>query len=312
VSFRSFQTAFPERRIPVGDVILSVRRGGTPGTTGIYLLHGYPQTGAMWHRMAPALQEYGDIVIPDLRGYGRSEKPPPGDRCMAYSKREMAKDLIRFADALGHENIILVGHDRGARVAHRLMLDHPERVLAGCVMDIVPTLHMFDHTDQAFASGYYHWFFLIQPDGLPERMIGADPEYFLREKLRRWSGTSACFDEQAVQEYVSAFSDPSCIAATCDEYRAGAGIDLEHDRESRASRIKCPLLVLWGKEGFVERTYTVLEVWGGYATNVTGAPVNGGHFVPEETPQEALSYLQKFFEDQGIIRNPPPPFHPSL
>jgi len=304
-AFDEFQRQFPSSWIQAGEVVLSVRRGGTPGPVGVYLLHGYPQTGAMWHRMASSLREFGEVVIPDLRGYGNSAKPPPGERYQAYSKRRMAEDLIRLADQLGHEKLIVVGHDRGGRVAHRLALDHPGRISACCVMDIVPTLHMFDHTDQAFASGYYHWFFLLQPDGLPERMIGADPDYYLLEKLQRWSGRDAQFDPRAVEAYLQAFRDPACIAATCHEYRAAADLDLEHDRRSRSEKIQCPFQVLWGMQGFVERTYDVLGVWRDYATEVEGCALDCGHFLPEEAPGEACVHLAAFLHQaMPRIRQP--------
>lgn len=291
-----FGEAFTQQRIPVGGAEINLLTGGDGPP--LLLIHGYPQTHAMWHRLAPQLAQRFTVVCPDLRGYGDSSKPPGTPDHGNYSKREMARDLVEVMAALGFERFAVAGHDRGARVAHRLALDHPARIERACVMDIAPTLHMFDHTDQAFATGYYHWFFLIQPDGLPEHMIGADPGWFLREKLRRWSAPGAHFDEAAVAEYVRCFSSPEGVHASCEDYRAAASIDLEHDRaDFGRRRIACPLLVLWGERGFVSRSYDVLTVWGEYADDVRGAPVTGGHFLPEESPDEVLRQLLPFLSN---------------
>lgn len=276
-----------------GARIHVTRQGSGPP---VLLLHGYPQTHRMWHRVAPALVDRFEVVAPDLRGYGDSSRPPGGADHSGYSKRAMAADMVEVMTALGHERFAVVGHDRGGRVGHRMAKDHPERVRRLCVIDIAPTLHMFDHTDQAFATGYYHWFFLVQGDGLPEHLIGADPGWYLREKLRRWAAPGAVFDEGAVAEYVRCFSDPEVVHATCEDYRAAAGIDLEHDRADRDRLVTCPLLVLWGEAGFVHRTYDVLEVWRGYATDVRGHAVPGGHFPPEESPDSVVAALTTFLD----------------
>jgi haloacetate dehalogenase len=197
--------------------------------------------------------------------------------------------------ALGYRHFGVAGHDRGARVTHRLALDHPERVDRACVMDIAPTLHMFRHTDQAFATGYYHWFFLIQPDGLPEQMIGNDPAYYLTEKLRRWAAPGASFDAEAIAEYIRCFSQPEAIHASCEDYRAAAGIDLVHDEADLARKLQCPLLVLWGSRGFVNRTYDVLNVWRERATQIEGRALDCGHFLPEEAPEAVVAELKRFF-----------------
>ena len=180
----------------------------------------------------------------------------------------MAQDMVELMEYFGYREFSVVGHDRGARVAHRLALDYPERVKQVCIMDIAPTYHMFKHTDQAFATGYYHWFFLIQPNGLPEKLISSNPGYYLIEKLKRWSAPDAQFAPQAVSEYIRCFSNPETIRASCDDYRAAASIDLEHDAASLGQKIRCPLLVLWGAKGFVQRTYDVLDVWRHYAEQV--------------------------------------------
>jgi haloacetate dehalogenase len=276
-----------------GARIHVARRGsGTP----LLLLHGYPQTHRMWDRVAPALAERHEVVAPDLRGYGDSSRPAGGSDHAGYSKRAMARDMVEVMAALGHDRFDVAGHDRGGRVAHRMAKDHPDAVRRLCVMDIAPTLHMFEHTDQAFATGYYHWFFLIQGGGLPERLIGADPGWFLRETLSRWAAPGAVFDDEAVSEYVRCFSDPDVVHASCEDYRAAASVDLVHDRADRDRRLACPLLVLWGEAGFVHRTYDVLEVWRGYADDVRGHPVPGGHFCPEESPTAVVRSLSAFLD----------------
>ena len=270
----------------------------------LLLLHGYPQTHTMWHAIAPRLAAHFHVICPDLRGYGDSIKPAGGADHAGYSKRAMAQDCIELMQTFGYTRFDVIGHDRGARVGHRLALDHPAAVARLVVLDIAPTLAMFESTNQAFATGYYHWFFLIQPDGLPERMIGADPTYYLREKLTRWSGPNARFTPGAVAEYERCFSDPACIHASCEDYRAAAGIDLEHDRADRGAgrRVDCPLLVLWGAHGFVHTMYDVLAVWRAYASAVTGRALDSGHFVPEEAPHALYIELQRFLGITGPSR----------
>ncbi|NHA68880.1 alpha/beta fold hydrolase [Phycicoccus flavus] len=266
------------------------RRGSGPP---VLLLHGYPQTHRMWDRVAAGLADRHEVLAPDLRGYGDSAAPPGDAGHETYSKREMAADVAEVMTALGHDTYAVVGHDRGARVGHRLTLDRPEAVTRLAVLDVAPTLHMVEHTDERFATGYYHWFFLAQEDGLPERLIGGDPGWFLRETLRRWSAPGASFEEDAVAEYVRCFT-PETVHASCEDYRAALGVDLEHDRASRGQRVECPVLVLWGEQGFVARTYDVLDVWRGYATDVRGHAVPGGHFCPEEAPGAVLDALGDF------------------
>ncbi|MCB1908438.1 MAG: alpha/beta hydrolase [Rhodocyclaceae bacterium] len=286
---------FVEQDISLGDLSIRTSHGGSGPP--LLLLHGYPQNRHMWHRVAPALAEHHHVICADLRGYGDSAKPPGGARQAAYSKRAMAGDMVAVMEALGHRRFALAGHDRGARVAHRLALDHAERVTRLCVMDIAPTRHMFRTADRHFATGYYHWFFLIQPDGLPERMIAADPEYWLREKLRRWAAPGAEFDEAVVRDYLRCFAGGDGIRASCDDYRAAADIDLEHDdADFGQRRVECPLLVLWGDRGFVHRSYPVLEVWRQYAREVSGHALPCGHFLPEEAPREVSAALLAFLE----------------
>ena len=284
---------FHSEDIDAGGVRIRVSHAGEGPP--LLLLHGYPQNRQMWHRVAPTLSNRFHVVCADLRGYGDSDKPRGDPGHLTYSKRVMALDMVAVMDALGYRRFAVAGHDRGARVAHRMALDHPDQVSQLCVMDIAPTRHMFRHADQAFATGYYHWFFLIQPDGLPERMIGADPAYYLREKLRRWGAPGAPFDDAVVDDYQRCFASDGAIHATCEDYRAAASIDLEHDEtDFQRRQIECPLLVLWGDRGFIQRSYDVLGVWREYARDVSGQALPCGHFLPEEAPQEVLSALLDF------------------
>ncbi|MFT5113218.1 MAG: haloacetate dehalogenase [Parasphingorhabdus sp.] len=287
-----FNPTFKSQLITTSGAEIFVRQAGSG--PALLLLHGYPQTHAMWHKVAAQLAQNFTVVCPDLRGYGDSSKPQTTLDHEPYSKRAMARDMLEVMQQLGFQNFSVAGHDRGARVTHRLLLDYPDRIDKACVMDIVPTLHMFDTTDQAFATGYYHWFFLIQPDGLPEAMIGANAEYYLRKKMGSWSAENADFDNRAMAEYIRCFSKAETIHATCEDYRAAAGIDLEHDRASRDQLISCPLLVLWGARGFVHRNYDVLDVWRTYATDVRGQTLDCGHYLPEEQPADVTQLLQDF------------------
>jgi haloacetate dehalogenase len=262
----------------------------------VLLLHGYPQTHVMWRDVAASLAESHTVVVSDLRGYGDSGKPASDTDHSSYSKRAMAADQVGLMTALGHERFAIVGHDRGARVTHRLCLDHADRVERAAVLDIAPTRHVFANVDRALATVYDHWFFLAEEPDLPEVLIGGAPEYFLRRKLDQWSGPDAVFDEAAVSEYVRCFSDPETIRASCEDYRAAASIDLEHDEIDAAAgrRITCPLLVLWGAQGFVGTRYDVLEVWRRYADDVRGHSVDSGHFLPEEVPDQTIEALRGF------------------
>lgn len=289
----TFGNKFEQTKIETSGANINLVHGGEGKP--LLLLHGYPETHVMWHGTAPALAERFHVVCMDLRGYGDSDKPESSPDHYTYSKRAMAKDCVEVMESLGYRSFFVAGHDRGGRVAHRMALDYPDRVSAACVMDIAPTHTMFKRADKAFATGYYHWFFLIQPGGLPERLIGYDPEYYLREKLKRWSGPGAEFDESAVSEYVRCFSDTAAIHASCEDYRAAATVDLAHDEEDLDKKITCPLLVLWGERGFVHRTYDVLETWKEKAVNVEGRALDCGHFLPEESPEAVCAELLKFF-----------------
>jgi len=286
------------RRISVGELELDaiVAGEGPP----VLLLHGYPQTKYMWRHQIPTLAREFTVVAPDLRGYGDSDKPEAGADHAEYSKRAMASDMARLMSELGFDRFSLVGHDRGARVSYRLALDHPERVERLAVLDIMPTLTVFDTVNQEVASAYYHWFFLSQPKGFPEHLIGADPEYFLRHTLQSWSTEQSIVDDVTFGEYRRCFSDPACISATCEDYRAGATIDLAHDRADWGTRIAAPMLVLWGIDGLLGRHYDVLSVWWSRAQEVRGEALACGHFLPEERPAETLRNLWQFLTDKPL------------
>lgn len=264
----------------------------------VLLLHGYPQTSAMWHRVAPGLAEAHTVVAADLRGYGASDRPASTPDHTAYGKRAMAADQAGLMRALGHERYAVVGHDRGARVTHRLALDHPDAVTRAAVLDIVPTRHVLGHVDLLLALVYDHWFFLAQRSDLPEVLIGGAPEHWLRTKLDQWSGPDAAFAEEAVAEYVACF-DADSIRGSTDDYRAGASCDLALDEADHAAglRLTCPLLVLWGEAGFVNVAYDPLAVWREHHATpalVGGHALPGGHFLPEEAPAETLAALRGF------------------
>jgi haloacetate dehalogenase len=285
---------FARRDIRTRETTIHAVVGGA-GPPLLLLLHGYPQTHAIWHKIAPSLAERFTVVATDLRGYGDSGKPPSDPSHRAYSKRTMAADQVEVMQALDFGRFFVCGHDRGGRVVHRMALDHPDRVLRAAVLDIVPTRTIFATVNQAVAAGYYHWFFLIQGGNLPETLIGHDPAYYLQAKLRQWSGDVQAFGPQALAEYLRCFSDPACIHATCEDYRAAASIDLEHDEADLQHKIACPLLVLWGERGLMHRHYDVLATWHERAFDVRGQMIPCGHFLPEEQPEMTLTHLLEFF-----------------
>jgi haloacetate dehalogenase len=284
---------FERHRITTSGAEINLVCGGKGPP--LLLLHGYPQTHAIWHRIAPRLAERFTVVAADLRGYGDSSKPASDEAHASYSKRATALDQVEAMAALGFETFFLAGHDRGGRVGHRMALDHPDRVRKLAVLDIAPTYTVFARTDKTMATAYYHWFFLIQPYDLPERLIGNDPEYYLRRKLGHWGRDETAFAPEAVAEYVRCFSDPATIHASCEDYRAAASIDLEHDEVDMGTKVACPLLVLWGGRGFVAQAYDVLAVWRERAADVRGHAIDCGHFLPEERPDETCAALTDFF-----------------
>jgi haloacetate dehalogenase len=285
---------FELRDIATRATSIRARIGGSGPP--LLLLHGYPQTHVMWHCVAPVLAERHTVVCADLRGYGDSGKPASDPEHAAYSKRASANDMVEVMAALGHERFMVAGHDRGGRVGHRLALDHRERVLRLAVLDIVPTRTVFAATDPAIATGYYHWFFLIQPGGLPERLIGADPLFYLHWTLGRWGTGMGAFAPEALAEYERCFGEAATVHASCEDYRAAASIDLVHDEADLQRRIECPLLALWGRRGLMERHFDVLATWRDKAAGpVSGRALDCGHFLPEERPDETAQELLAFF-----------------
>lgn len=289
--FDGFETfTLPANGVPIHGV-----RGGSG--VPLLLLHGYPQTHVIWHKIAPRLAQHFTVIATDLRGYGDSGKPDGGDDHAHYSKRVMAADQVAVMQHFGYERFFVAGHDRGGRVAHRMALDHPARVRRLAVLDIAPTHFMYTTTDMDFARAYYHWFFLIQPFDVPERMIGADVDYWMRSKLAQWGRDSSAITPEAYAEYVRCYSDPAAIHASCEDYRASAGIDLRHDEADLACKMTCPLLALWGEKGFVGRKYDVLAAWRERAQDVRGGALPCGHYLPEEAPEATFAALHQFFSE---------------
>ena len=285
--FEGFQHA----RIETSGATIQAVYGGTG--PAVLLLHGYPQTHVIWHKIAPRLAERYTVVATDLRGYGDSSKPPDGTNHSGYAKRATAQDQVEVLAQLGFSRFAVVGHDRGARVAHRMALDHADRVSHLAVLDIVPTYHMFHHVTRELATSAYHWFFLIQPEPFPETLIGNSVEYFLR---RSFSRAGEAITQEAADEYLRCFRDPATIHATCEDYRAAASIDLEHDAADRGRKLRCPLLALWGDRGSVHGKFDVLTVWREYAEQVSGHVVPSGHYVPEEAPEETVAAMLPFLQ----------------
>jgi haloacetate dehalogenase len=288
---------FEYRRMDVAGMTVSyaIRGSGPP----VLLLHGYPENHLMWRHVAPVLARDHTVVLADLRGYGDSGKPVPDAAGNLYSKRFMARDQVGLMRQLGFGQFQLVGHDRGARVAHRLVLDHPDAVTRLAVLDIVPTRHVLGNVTRALATAYYHWFFLTAPNGIPEHMIAADPSYWVRSFIiSPLLGEGASIEPEVMEDYVRCFGDPGTIAGSCGDYRAGASTDLVLDEETFASgqRIECPVLVLWGEQAFVGRGYEPLSVWQQYATDVRGHALPTGHFLPEEAPDLVSAALRKFLD----------------
>jgi haloacetate dehalogenase len=271
-----------------GASINAVRGGSGPP---LLLLHGSPQTHAMWHEVAPRLVEDFTVIATDLRGNGDSSKPESAPDHEPYSKRTMALDQVEVMKHFGFERFALCGHDRGGRVGYRMALDNPGVVTKLAVLDIVPTWEAFSRADMAFGLSYWHWFFLAQPFDLPERLLAADPEKTL------FRGGSEIFHPEAMEEYVRCLHNPETIHATCEDYRAAATLDYEHDETDRRAgrRIACPVLALWGRQGFLEEHYDVLDVWRGWAEEVRGRVLDCGHYLPEEAPEETYAELRAFF-----------------
>lgn len=281
---------FERRAIQTSGASINVLRGGSGPP--LLLIHGYPQTHAEWHKIAARLAQRFTVVLVDLRGYGDSSKPADGENHAGYSKRAMALDQVEVMKALGFDRFAVVGHDRGARVTWRLAVEHPERVTRAAVLDIVPL--PYSMVTREFAEQYFHWFFLIQPAPFPETLIGNSAEFYLRSRFLRPGAGTGSMAPEAVAEYVRCFKDPATIHATCEDYRAGATIDITHANETRDRKVTCPLLVLWGERGTVGRLYDVMKIWREHATDVRGKSLPAGHFLPEEVPEETLAELLAF------------------
>lgn len=296
---------FPSQVIEVDGTRIFVRTGGCADGPPLLLLHGYPQTHALWRRSAVRLAERYRIVLADLRGYGASAKPPGAPDHANYSKRAMAADLVGVMRALGHERFFVAGHDRGGRVAHRLALDHPQAVEKLCVLDIVPTLTMYERADDAFGRAYFHWFFLIQPAPLPETLIGGNASLVLRSFIGGLGSKGlAHVEPEALAEYERGFCNAEGIHAACEDYRAAASIDLEHDRATRAAgqTLQCPLHVLWGTRGVIAKLFEPIADWQAVAGNtVTGCGLEAGHFLVEEQPEQVAEELAGFFGAGALL-----------
>jgi haloacetate dehalogenase len=287
---------FNTRRVSVGGADIHTLAGPDREGPPVLLLHGYPQTHAIWHKVAPRLSKRFNVVVTDLRGYGDSSKPPTDADHAPYSKRAMAADQVAVMKRLGHDRFFVVGHDRGGRVAHRMAMDHPDIVARIAVLDIAPTLAMYEQTTEAFARAYWHWFFLILPAPVPEKMIGADPKFLLRAKMGAGAAGMNPFAPEAWAEYERCYS-PEMIHASCEDYRAAAGIDLVHDRADRDAgrKVRCPLLALWGAHGVVEKCFQPLDEWRRVAEDVRGRALPAGHYLPEEVPDLVVEELENFF-----------------
>jgi haloacetate dehalogenase len=287
---------FEYRRVDVQGTMVNCAIGGSGPP--LLLLHGYPQNHLMWRQVAPGLARDHTVVVADLRGYGDSGKPAPDAAGDVYSKRSMALDQAGLMRQFGFWPFQLVGHDRGARVAHRLVLDHPGAVTRLAVLDIVPTRHVFRNVTRAMATAYYHWFFLPVGNGIPERMIGADPAFWIRSLIGPLLGRGASIEPAVMDDYIRCFSDPRTIAGSCADYRSAASADLVHDDETFAAgqKVDCPLLVLWGEQSFVGRGYEPLSVWRQYAADVRGQALPTGHFLPEEAPGLVIEALRDFLD----------------
>ncbi|WP_208985103.1 alpha/beta hydrolase [Maledivibacter halophilus] len=271
------------------------------GSEVVLLLHGHPESHLMWHGVAPKLAEDYTVVITDMRGYGESSKPEGLDDHSTYSKRVMAKDQGIVMEKLGYEKFHIAGHDRGGRVCHRMMIDYPDKIKSCTLLDIIPTIDVYNRTDQMIATKYWHWFFYIQPAPFPETFLGARPEYFIRSNILKktipGSLKADMFPEDIVQEYIRYYSDPKTVHAIAEDYRASVTIDWNHDMLDRENKMETPILCMWGSDGNISKIWDVVNIWENLANNVTGYAVEGcGHFVPEEKPEIVVEEMRKHIE----------------
>tara|TARA_Y100001935_G_scaffold185969_1_gene154490 strand:- start:44 stop:907 length:864 start_codon:yes stop_codon:yes gene_type:complete len=276
----------------VNKISINFRIGGTGDP--ILLLHGYPQTHIMWRKIAPTLAKKYTVICSDLRGYGDSAKPKSDKKHLTYSKYNMALDQTELMKVLGFKNYYVIGHDRGARVSHRMAIENKD-IIKLIILDIVPTNVVFEKTEEKLARSYYHWFFLSQKYPLPEKLIEGASAFFLKTKLQMWGKTNNFIETAAMKEYLRCFANKKTIHASCEDYRAGATIDLEHHNKDKNKKIQCPTLVLWGKKGTVGKLYNPVEEWKKWARKVSGHSINCGHFIPEEKPKELIKAIDKFF-----------------
>lgn len=284
---------FERRRLPGHEIEVDalVAGQGPP----LLLLHGFPQTRMIWKAVASNLVGHFTVVVPDLRGYGRSDKPKGEPGRELYSKRTMALDQIATMKALGFSSFAVAGHDRGARVAYRLALDHPQAVTRLGLLDVIPTGDMWARANAMSAMGAYHWYMLAQPSPLPETLIRADPDFFVRWTLKKWAGRDFSFDAQSLEDYLTCFKHPAAIHGSCEDYRAGWGADRAADEADRGERrITVPLLVLWGEQYGLAKARP-LETWRDWADDVRGHAVSGGHFIAEEAPDAIITAFREFF-----------------
>ena len=296
VCFSGFESHTASVASDDGPIEISYLKGGSGPP--LLLLHGFPQTKAIWELVAPELAKNYTVIAADLRGYGASSKPHGDTDHATYSKRAMASDQHALMRSLGFERFFLLGHDRGGRVSHRLAMDFPESVLRLMVLDISPTLTMYENTSMEFAKGYWHWFFLIQPEPVPETLIGANPEYWLKNHMGRHAGTGI-FSPTRWSEYLSGASNPESMHAMCEDYRAASTIDLMHDRLDRelGKKLQMPMRVLWGEHGLVNKCFQPIEDWKRVSyTEVTGKTVSCGHYIPEELPEGLIAETKEFFQ----------------
>ena len=290
-----FFPGFKSFRISTADATINGIIGGSGPP--LLLLHGWPQTHVEWRKIAPALSKHFTVIATDLRGYGGSSKPVDGEEHEGYSKRSMARDQVEVMKQLGHDQFFVVGHDRGGRTAHRMALDYPDSVLKIAVLDIIPTLKIFSNVTKEFATVYSHWFFMLAPDPIPETLYMNSADFYLRSQWFKGL-IPDLISEDAFSEYLQNFTDPASMHSMCEDYRAAASIDLEHDKADFATKVGCPLLTLWGGTGAMDRLYDVIETWRERAVTVTGRSLAGGHWLPEQLPEETITELLAFLIDQ--------------